>query len=81
MFPFLNQKLDFHTEIDQHKVIFSSVEKIIATVTLYQSDLTKYDPEYLKSLMVTLRDPLVRPSSCAAQRSPKEGQNTYTDAI
>ena len=45
VFPFLNQKLDFHTEIDQHKVIFSSVEKIIATVTLYQSDLTKYDPE------------------------------------
>ena len=63
VFPFLNQKLDFHTEIDQHKVIFSSVEKIIATVTLYQSDLTKYDPEYLKSLMVALRDPLVRPSS------------------
>ena len=30
VFPFLNQKLDFHTEIDQHKVIFSSVEKIIA---------------------------------------------------
>ena len=74
MFPFLNQKLDFHTEIDQHKVIFSSVEKIIATVTLYQSDLTKYDPEYLKSLMVALRDPLVSPSSHAAPKSLREGR-------
>ncbi|KAK7685706.1 hypothetical protein QCA50_011050 [Cerrena zonata] len=58
VFPFLNKKLDFHNEIDQHKVIFSAVEKIIATINLYQADTSAYDPEYLKSLMVPLREPL-----------------------
>jgi hypothetical protein len=58
VFPFLNQKLDFSHEIEQHKVIHAGVDEVIASIRAAKADPTKFDPSHVKDLMQKLREPL-----------------------
>lgn len=59
LFPFLNTKLDFSTEIAQHEKIHAALEEIAATVKAYQGTNTLFDGKDLQAKMQALKDPLV----------------------
>ncbi|KAI0071411.1 hypothetical protein K474DRAFT_1669051 [Panus rudis PR-1116 ss-1] len=61
VFPFLNSKLDFSHEIEQHKGIHDPLSDLISMMHEAQKDVAKFDSQKiaeLKSLMLGLRDPL-----------------------
>ncbi|KIJ51879.1 hypothetical protein M422DRAFT_26564 [Sphaerobolus stellatus SS14] len=58
VFPFLNTKMDFSGEAEAHKVIEDGIHGIIAYIDEFSQDITKFDAERLKGLMVNLKDPL-----------------------
>ncbi|CAL1714138.1 unnamed protein product [Somion occarium] len=60
VFPFLNQKLDFSKEIEQHKGIHAALATIIATIQLAQAQPARFDAEELKSQLISLRDPMIQ---------------------
>ena len=59
VFPFLNQKLDFSNEMEQHKGIHDALTKILTSLSEMQATPAKFDVPRLKELMLPLRDPLV----------------------
>ncbi|KAJ6632231.1 hypothetical protein B0H10DRAFT_2159604 [Mycena sp. CBHHK59/15] len=58
LFPFLNQKLDFSTEITQHVVVADGLEAIIKYIDESRSEPSKFEGSTLKELMQKLHDPL-----------------------
>ncbi|CAL1714139.1 unnamed protein product [Somion occarium] len=58
VFPFLNTKLDFSGEIEQHKAVHAPLKAMVAMIHEAQADLTKFDPQQFKELVVPLRVPL-----------------------
>ncbi|KAJ7512632.1 hypothetical protein B0H11DRAFT_1698526 [Mycena galericulata] len=58
LFPFLNQKLDFSTEIEQHVVVADGLTGIIKFIDEAAADHSKFDAGKLKELMETLGGPL-----------------------
>jgi hypothetical protein len=66
VFPFLNQKLDFSQEVEQHKIIHGWLDAVIDFIRAAEADQSKFDATKLKRLMDALRDPLARRSlSCS----------------
>jgi hypothetical protein len=59
MFPFLNQKLDFSREREQHQVIQSALDALLMDFRLAKADTSKIDPGPLTVAMVALKEPLV----------------------
>jgi hypothetical protein len=59
VFPFLNQKLDFSHEKEQHAVIHAGLDALAADLRTAKADTTKFDPDALKASMIALREPLV----------------------
>lgn len=62
MFPFLQQKLDFSGEIEQHKVIHAGLDELLPYIRSSKADTSTFDALKLKDMMSKLRDPLVRSS-------------------
>lgn len=64
MFPFLNRKLNFSQEVEEHKVIHAKLDEILGHLTAAKADPSKFDAPKLKSMMDDFRDPLVRQLPC-----------------
>ncbi|KAJ7064923.1 hypothetical protein C8F01DRAFT_1128768 [Mycena amicta] len=58
LFPFLNTKLDFSHEIEQHVFVASGLTEIINYIDKSRADPSKFEAAKLKSLMETLAGPL-----------------------
>ena len=58
MFPFLNRKMDFHKEADEHKVIHDTIEAILAFLTAAKADHSKFDAAHFKQMLTEFREPL-----------------------
>ncbi|KZW02261.1 hypothetical protein EXIGLDRAFT_735740 [Exidia glandulosa HHB12029] len=58
VFPFLNRKMDFHKEQDEHKVIHDTVDAILTFLTAAKADPSKFDAAHLKQILVEFREPL-----------------------
>ena len=61
MFPFLQQKIDMSTEIEEHKFIQTSLNEMLTLVHAAQADLSKFDAPKLKEIMENMKAPLARP--------------------
>jgi hypothetical protein len=59
VFPFLNQKLDFSHEIEQHKTIHAGVDELLPFIRAAKADPAKFDAPRMKEMMQALRGPLV----------------------
>ena len=64
VFPFLQQKIDMSTEIEEHKLIQTNLNDILALVRAAQADSSKFDAPKLKEIMENIKAPLARPTSC-----------------
>ena len=62
IFPFLNQKLDFGKEAEEHKGIHDALDRFGALIAAARADKTKFDPSALAQILEKLREPLVRRS-------------------
>ncbi|KAK9234253.1 hypothetical protein V1525DRAFT_72747 [Lipomyces kononenkoae] len=51
LFPILNTKLDFSAEQEQHKKVFSSIEKFTTYVRAARADNTKFDASLLTEVL------------------------------
>ncbi|KAG5636307.1 hypothetical protein H0H81_008478 [Sphagnurus paluster] len=58
VFPFLNQKMDFTGEAEQHKVIHENLDRILAMIAEANGDHSKFDAAKLKALMAEFKGPL-----------------------
>ncbi|KAF8079200.1 hypothetical protein FPV67DRAFT_1467856 [Lyophyllum atratum] len=58
VFPFLNERMDFSGEAEQHGVIHESLGKILATILESKADSSKFDGAKLREAMVAFKDPL-----------------------
>jgi hypothetical protein len=61
LFPFLNKKLDFSTEIEQHVHVAEGLTGIINYIDQSVADHSKFDGGKLKEMMESLAGHLVRP--------------------
>lgn len=59
VFPFLNQKLDFSNEIEEHKVIHDALDTLYAIIKEGQKSPGKFDSKRLKEHMEGFRTPLI----------------------
>ncbi len=77
VFPFLNQKMDFSREEEQHKVIHDTLEKLLAIIQSAKEKPAQFKPDEMRELMVNFKEPLVcrlllkgqRPLTSACYRS------------
>ncbi|KAJ7141987.1 hypothetical protein C8R46DRAFT_968177 [Mycena filopes] len=60
VFPFLNRKLDFSEEQEQHKLIHSTLGSLKTKLRAAKTDPAKFDPAELKQIMVEFREPLLK---------------------
>jgi len=58
VFPFLQQKIDMSTEIEEHKLIQTNLNDILALVRAAQADSSKFDAPKLKEIMENIKAPL-----------------------
>ncbi|KAI0763149.1 hypothetical protein BC629DRAFT_980508 [Irpex lacteus] len=58
VFPFLNQKMDFSGEAEEHKVIHDILEELISTINAAKDDHKKFKPADMIELMKKFRGPL-----------------------
>jgi len=58
LFPFLNQKLDFSTEIEQHVIVAEGLTGIIKFIDESVDNHSAFDATKLKGMMETLAGPL-----------------------
>lgn len=59
MFPVLNKKMDFASEIEQHKLIHEFLDKYHALIKEARKDPSRFDFSRIKALMQESRDVLV----------------------
>lgn len=59
VFPFLNQKLDFSSEIAAHEVIHASLDELLPIFRASQLKPDGFDAATVKEMIIKLRDPLV----------------------
>ncbi|RDB19400.1 hypothetical protein Hypma_013483 [Hypsizygus marmoreus] len=59
VFPFLNQKMDFSPEIEQHRVIHDTLHVLLPLIEEAKADPSKFDAEKLKKIMIDFKDPLI----------------------
>ncbi|KAK9369048.1 hypothetical protein V1509DRAFT_620966 [Lipomyces kononenkoae] len=59
MFPFLNAKLDFSKEEEQHKQIFDQIEKFAISVRAAREDNSKFDAALLLQVLTVVKDLLL----------------------
>ena len=59
VFPFLNTKLDFSQEIEAHKIIHAGLDELLAAIRAAKNDISLFNAEKLKDMMVHLKEPLV----------------------
>lgn len=59
VFPFLNRKMDFAKEADEHKAIHTALDGIISHIREVKADTAKFQPAELKRLMEDFHGPLV----------------------
>jgi len=52
------------TEIEEHKLIQTNLNDILALVRAAQADSSKFDAPKLKEIMENIKAPLARPTSC-----------------
>lgn len=64
VFPFLNRKLDFSGEVEEHKAIHAKLDEILAYIAEVRADPTKFDAAKLKASMDDFRTPLVCELRC-----------------
>jgi hypothetical protein len=57
----LNQKLDFSKEKEQHVVIHTALDSLLADIRTAKADLSTFNAQALKAAMVAFREPLVSP--------------------
>ncbi|KAF5385012.1 hypothetical protein D9615_001028 [Tricholomella constricta] len=58
VFPFLNEKMDFSGEREQHEAIHKDLERLLAMLFDAKADPTKFDAAKLRDLMVAFKEPL-----------------------
>jgi len=58
LFPVLNQRLDFSTEIAAHKTIHSTLQEINQIINIARTDLASFNAEQLNAKMKAFRKPL-----------------------
>jgi len=58
VFPFLQQKLDFTGELEQHKIIHAGLDELLPYIRSAKTDTSKFDALQLKNMMLKIRDPL-----------------------
>ncbi|OCH85195.1 hypothetical protein OBBRIDRAFT_798421 [Obba rivulosa] len=58
VFPFLQTKLDFSREVEQHKGVHAGVDEVLALLQRAKADPTVFDPGMLKEIMKRLKAPL-----------------------
>jgi hypothetical protein len=64
VFPFLNQKLDFSSEAEQHRVIHTHLDSLLASFRKAKEDPTTFNAPLLKERMIAFREPLVQVALC-----------------
>ncbi|EGO04218.1 hypothetical protein SERLA73DRAFT_173661 [Serpula lacrymans var. lacrymans S7.3] len=60
VFPRLEGRVDFSTELEQHKVVHAGLDEIIPYIQSAQTDTSMFDAEKLKGMMQAFREPLFR---------------------
>ena len=73
VFPFLNKKLDFSTEAEQHLVIHTALNGLLDYIRSAKADTSTFDAGHLKSLMQSLGVPLVSPPFSWKALLPTDG--------
>ncbi|KAJ7469702.1 hypothetical protein FB451DRAFT_1255313 [Mycena latifolia] len=58
LFPFLNQKLDFSAEVEQHLAVAGGLTGIIAYIDATRASPAEFDAGRLKEMMQALHEPL-----------------------
>lgn len=64
VFPFLNKKMDFSNEQEQHKGVHAFLTKFLETIHEAQIDILKFDSASLKHLMEASKEVLVGCFDC-----------------
>jgi hypothetical protein len=59
VFPFLNTKMDFSGEAEQHTNLHNTLDRLLTMIHDARADLTKFDAEAMNALMIEFKDPLV----------------------
>lgn len=59
MFPFLNQKMDFSKEKEEHTVIHGCLDRLMAIIKGGRANPSTFHADELRNLMVEFREPLV----------------------
>lgn len=59
LFPFLNRKLDFNGELEQHKVIHAALAELLPLFRSAKEDPFLFDATKIDMIMRHLREPLV----------------------
>jgi hypothetical protein len=65
VFPFLNRKMDFSEEQEQHKLIHSTLDALSAKLRAAKAEPTAFNAAELKETFVNFREPLVGLVSCS----------------
>ena len=63
MFPFLNTKMDFSHEKEQHKDVHAFLDNFLEHIRAAQADHSKFDAKMLKEMMESASKVMV--SACA----------------
>lgn len=70
IFPWLNTKLDFGKEAEEHKHIHHELDRISALLDAAKADVAKFDAPTLARILHDLRQPLVSPTPLSRTTSP-----------
>lgn len=60
MFPFLNRKMDFSHEHEQHEAVHAFLSDFLAVVRAAKADAATFDAAQLKAKMLGSHDAIVR---------------------
>ena len=60
VFPFLNTKMDFSKEIEQHQTIHATIEKLIGIIDKAKANPSSWDPAEMKELIILPKDAAAR---------------------
>ncbi|KAK9238020.1 hypothetical protein V1525DRAFT_402206 [Lipomyces kononenkoae] len=58
MFPYLQRRLDFAKELEQHRSMHKSLEELLEKIALARKDPTKFDPKGLIQILKSAEDNL-----------------------
>lgn len=70
VFPYLNKKMDFSHEKEQHETVHAFLDDFLAVVREAQKDVAKFDAGKLQQMLLDAEGPMVRISSARHPRRP-----------